>query len=413
MATAVAKGSNPTVIAKPKIELPASQSARGMYGTYKDYLLNSEAQMNFTILEGLYQKTVMFRIVEKLTGDILSGPYTIETGNDTGDEIIKTMMKSWSIEEQKNSMRDTFVYGNSFDQIGWAVDDKNVVDICEMSVNYTTPKIDNDNRLEGYEYVDSSTFLEPRDVLHLTHCRPKAELYGMSLLMPAASVLNLLLNSNMNVAILIDRYAVPIIHWMLDAGMEGPGGKAKKVTGEQILEFLQSLRKMKSGEDLATDKSVEAKVLGLESSVWDFDQAVEFLNEQFHAICGVPAMLLGYGGTNKEISTRQMKMYYDTIKGLQLDRGQQLLSNLVEPVLLANGITDYDLAVHYPLLEIEERSERVVWAKEMYAVGAITLGEYRVIMNLPHDKPEETQTQTVPLGAAQASMNSVMPTAGG
>ena len=389
---------------EPAKTTPVVQSTRGLFGSYRDFLTKTDVQLTTTVLQGLHRRTVMFRITKKIVGDTLAQGYTVITGNDSADELCAGIDRIWGTARKMMSMEDSLVYGNSFDYLGYAVDNKSLVNIQELMVEYVTPKYNNDYTLQGIDYVSSEYNYLPEELFLWTYSRPKGEYFGIPLLMPAAAVLQLLLNSNTNVAILIDRFAMPIIHWMLDSGQQLPNGKKVKVTPEQITEFITSLKVLRSGEDLATDVGVNSKVLGLESSVWDFDQAIEFLNEQFHAICGVPAMLLGYGGTNKEISTRQMKMYYDTINSLQIEMGEQLIERLYRPHCARNGYLDLDMEIVFPTLEIEERSDRNEWVKSMRDRGDMTMGEGRVVMGLPHDKPEETQQQTLPIEAVNKSM---------
>jgi phage portal protein BeeE len=389
----------------PARTLPATGSAQGIFNRHKDFLTKQIVDLTFENIQGLYQGTIMFRIIEKIAGDILTGGFRVSTGDDAADELCRKVVRRWPVTNQKNSIRDYFVYGNSFDYISWAQDGKNIVGIEEMDINYIKDKYNDDGFLDHWEYVNSDNKFQPYEILHMTHARAKGKIFGMSLLAPAAATLGLLLNSNTNVAILIDRYAMPIVQWLLDSGIQTPTGKSKKVSEEQIEAFARSLAKQKTGEDIITDVSVGFKIMGLDGSGWSFDEAVNFLNEQFHAICGVPAMLLGYGGTNKEISTRQMKMYYDTIMGEQENIGSQWASSLFEPYLWVNGYKDLDIKVQFQYNEIEERSERIIWAKEMRATGDITKGEYREVMGFPHDMPEETQEEMIPKGALQRDVN--------
>lgn len=380
----------------PKPTLKRMQSGRGMFGTYKDALTQDEVTLTADILDGLYKNTIMFRIIERLSDDILSDGYVVKTGNDQADLLIEDLHDVWSLDQRKNAIKDYFKFGNSFDFINWAADGKTILSFEEIDIRYLQPHYDDQNYIDYYTYIDSEQRIEKDQLLHLAFARPKTEDFGLPLTMPAAATLHLLLNSNQNVGILIDRYAVPIIHWMLDSGLVMGSGQSKPVTPEQIQEFIKSLIAMRSGEDVVTDKNVMAKVLGLEGSVWNFDTAVSMLNDQFHAICGVPAMLLGYAGSNKEISTRLMQGYYDTNRALKGNLGWQLIQQAYKPFLVRNGYDTLRPTIEWKKLEIEERSQKIVWVRPMYQDGAITLGEYRGEMGMAEQKPKETQISTVP-----------------
>lgn len=370
----------------PEKEYPAIMNARGLFGTYQDFLTRSQVNMTVDILEGLYRNTLMFGIIEKLTEDIVSDGFTVTTGNEKADEFCKTLTKLFRIERLGNSVKDTFIYGSSFDFIQWAKNGTEVLGIREMPVRYTTPKFDGDNNLLGYEFVSNEYFYEPKDVLKMTFARPKGEHFGLPLAMPAAATLELLLNSNTNVGILLDRYAIPIVLWLLSTGKKKDNGTVVKMDPEDLKVFLAELSDFKSGEDIALDATTDFKLITPESSVWNFDGAIDFLNQQFHAICGVPAMMLGYKGDNNAITTRQMQTYYQKNKGLKTVIGEQMASQFFEPLCLAAGHSELDIQVEFPKLEIEERSQKIQWVRPLFQDRVITRKQYAAEFGIKFDQ---------------------------
>lgn len=383
-----------------------SKSGRGMFGSYDDFLTGNTKRLTYPILEGLYKNTKFYTVVDQIVGDMMSESFTIETDSDKGDDLCKDLIKKWGMNNIEESITDTFVYGNSFDFLQWSLNGQELLAIKEMTGENVLPQYRKDNyAIDSYLYYESEEVYYPEDILKLTFNKPKGEHFGFSLLSPAAATLMLLLNSSSNIAMLLDRYAQPIVHWLLDSGLTDADGDKVKVTEPDIVDFLETLSGQKLGEDFVTDASVEAKVYGMDGGVWDFDNSLEFLNSEFYAICGIPATLLGYGGSNKEISTRQLKVYFNKIAKHQRRSGTQLIENLFEPYLLAKG-EDCNPKCIWPKKEIEERSERIIWAKQMYNDSSITLGEYRSVMNFNPIKPKETQVITVPMDILNKQMNS-------
>ena len=385
---------------------PPRLPPKAIFGRYRDFLSGKYRDLTFQTINGLYRNTVMFRVIEKVVGDIMSGGYKVETGNDDANKLCEKLDKMWSITQRKNSLREYFTYGNSFDFLQWAQNDKDILAIKEMSAQYIYPYWDPDTwEVTMWYYYSGEYTYEPKEVVHTTYARPQGETWGISLMEPAAATLHLLLNSNTNVAILLDRFAVPIVHWMLDKGITSPAGVKERVTTDDIDDFLTTLKKQKSGDDIVTDASVKTDIMGVNGAIWNFDQQINFLNDQFFSICGVPAILLGFGGTNKEIGTRQMQLYYDTISEVQQDWGAQQIEKKYQPYCEANGFSELDFDIQFPQKEIEERSQMITWALPMYQSGVISLGEFRELFKMSHDKPEEKQVAAIPMNVIKNQLS--------
>jgi hypothetical protein len=382
----------------------SSKAGRGMYSSYDDFLTKNQTQLTYSVLEGLYKKTKFGAVVDQITGDMMSDGFRIETEDDQANDICKDLIRNWGLNNIESSIQDSLTYGNSFDFKQWSIDGKNILSIQEMTGEFVMPQYNREFDIEKYFYTDMNYEYYPEEVLKLSFNRPKGEHFGFSLLTPAAATLMLLLNSSSNIAVLLDRFAQPIVHWLLDSGLKDPEGDPVKVTSEDIDGFLEVLTSQKQGEDFVTDVSVGAKVYGMDGNIWNFDNALEFLNNEFYAICGVPATLLGYGGSNKEISTRQLKVYFNKISKHQRRFGTQIVESVFQPMLLAQGY-DVNPECIWPRKEIEERSERINWISKMWADGVVIEEEYRDTMNFNPIKPVSKQQQTIPISVIQNQLS--------
>lgn len=391
----------PVGASKVEIEEIISASGKSLFGSYKSMAAKRDITLSPQICDSIYRKTIMFRVINKIVGDTLKDGFKVETGNEGADELCKYIRRIWTLTDVRDSIIDYYKYGNSYDFIEWAADEKNIIDIRGLPLEGMKPKWQTDTLL-GYEYGSKNVFLaEPIDVLHLKFAPDKGSRFGSSLIQPAASILEILFNIDIDTAILIDHYASPIIHWMLDSGVEVEGRK-QKVTPKQIEGFLTTLIKQKTGEDLATDISVTAEILGAEGKVWDFSNIADYLNQKFHAICGVPATLLGFKGDNQNVSKQQLRTYYDTINQERLFIGEQLIERLYRPYLMANGYVDLDIEINWPTLEVEEKSEKIKWVSQMNADMKIATSEYRREMGFPEEMPDEETM--IPQSAIQAEL---------
>jgi hypothetical protein len=160
--------------------------------------------------------------------------------------------------------------------------------------------------------------------------------------------------------------------------------------------------------DLATPNNVDIVPIEQNGTSWNFENTLTFMNEQLFVILGVPAMLLGFGGVNKEISTRQLQKYYDFISGLQKSFESQNIKQIWRPLANNLGKFDTDISFEYPEQVIESTSESY---NKMYGPmrekGEITLAELREKVDMSPIRPEENQELVTPNSVLENEMKKV------
>lgn len=399
------KGPDGKPIGNSKIELPdvVIGSGKSLFGSYKSLASKRDIQLTTQMCDNIYNKTEMYGIINMIAGDCLKDGFTVNTGNDKADELAKLIDRIWPTNEKYLTLIDYYKYGNSFDFMQWAADQKNMYDIVGLPIEKLMPEWQTDTLL-GYKVQTSAStvFLEePIDILHLKFAPQKGSVFGRSLIGPVAAILELLWNIDVDIALLINHYASPIIHWTLDSGIDNDGRKTK-VTTKQIAGFLKTLQTQKIGDDLATDVSVQGNILGVGEKVWDFSNILDFMNQKFHAMCGVPATLCGYRGDNQSVTKEQLRKYYNTIERERLFIGEQLIERLYRPYFEANGYFDLDIKIQWPTLEIEEKSEKVKWLSTMYHDTVLEQSEYRKEMGFSEEM--SGKEVMIPQGAVKAEL---------
>lgn len=370
---------------KGKNEFIAASVSDSLTSQYTDYYTNSAQQLNLTDIDSIVEQTILGPIVNKIAGSMFNNPYTITTGDDQMDELCGLVNKKFIIDHRKLSAVEALSFGNSFDFINWTKDEKNIISFEEMSILDVKPQVSDEEGFIALEYGDM--VIERPDFCHVAFNRKKGQLFGRSIFLPCISVLNILLTGVTSVGIGLHKFANPIIQWVIDKGVNAQGAPIK-VTQDDYNDLRLQLSRLAMGEDLVTSKTVEQVIKNLDSGGWKFEESLKFVNEMFHVIVGVPAMLMGYGGTNKEISKTLMKVYYETLANYEISYGSQYIRDVWRPLCENNGKEEVDIQIAWPEHELEERSSKWGWVGPMHGQGLINDEMARIEMNQPKIMPE-------------------------
>jgi len=329
---------------------------------------NGTQTLSFELIDNLHRKTMMNRIVNKIAGDSARMNYELVCEDEEGRDIeaISQELRYIDIKFTRKIMRsvfrDSIKYGTAFVYVQYAPDGLPLT-VFNVHPKFIKPDIDDFGILVGWLYSGSSDEvpLKPEEILYFPDDPETGEIYGKSIIDPAIQILELLINSQNNIAVLLDRFALPIVLWMLDSQVEGV-----KTPPEEILEFMSFLiAQLEAGNDAGLDSSVDPKVLGTSDTLIDFVPTVEHILYTFGAQVGVPMQLLGLRGDNLSVSRMQNYVYNDLVRDKQENVGDMLVEQLYKPYLENKGIfqiEDYDdLYINFPIRAVEENSEAIKW----------------------------------------------------
>lgn len=367
--------------------------------TFGSYLgSKGTTQISYDVVEGLYRRTIMRRAIDKMAGDATRLGYIVTytdfDGNPCEDAAqigadIDRMMRRKVIKE---AYRDRDVYGDAFiyKQVGTSVTGlSNVQDLYGINPRYINPISDN-GVLTGWQYQSGakgeSVDLSLEEVIHIPRDPLTGALFGDSLFESTLQVLNLILNSQLNSAILLDRFALPLIHWLIDSKQD-----RRKTPLTEIVAFIKKLAKLEVGADLVTDSSITHEVVGANSKVIDFSPMLDKLDAYFFATAGVPGQILGMDSGNNNSVSRQLQTYYENIFDMQSSVADYLIEELYWPEMITAGIDDLakiDIVFNKPMIEQESRI--ISWVKDAMALNLITPLEGRRALNYAGTPPQES-----------------------
>lgn len=380
---------------KPKGKVSEySEVATKTFETYKT--ATGDTTITNDLLESLYKRTIMNRVIDKMADDASRLGFTsICTGVDgqphnKAQEIAHSLDKLMTRKTLRQMYRDMLVYGDAYlyKQIGKNQDGiTNVIQIYGISPKRITPKIEN-NELKGWQFQGPSGTkdLKLEEVIHIPRNPLTGNIFGVSIFEPVMQTLNLILNSQLNSAVIIDHYALPLVHWQIDSKHE-----RRKTPMAEIKNFITRLQKMTTGSDLVTDASIGHEIVGAEKTTLDISPILGNLDAYFFATTGVPGQILGMPADNQSAITRQLQTYYETVFGLQNNAADYIEKDVYWPEIENAGIDDlYRITFTYQKPMVEQESRVMTWVERAMVLDLISPEEGRAAIGYQGPPPSES-----------------------
>ena len=370
--------------AKPKktdvMEYPTGNTSQG-FSSYQG--ISSTQSLSYDLIDSLYQKTIMNRIIQKIAGDATRMNYSVSCIGLDGkrDEKIEEMLSLVDVRLTRSVLRsvirDSVKYGTSFLFLQYGPE--NIpINMYTLNGRYLQPVIEN-GALIKWKYMSQGKEieLELEELLHFPLDPATGEIFGNSIFGPVIQTLELILNSQLNTSILIDRYAIPFFQWIIKKGEGQPFAEPSEIN-----EFMSYMISQASvGSDIGTNEGTEVKVLGADTNLIDFVPIIENLMYTFGVTVGVPLQLIGMRGDNLSVTTRQMQSYLEYVRDIQETIGDILIEKLYKPYLEKQGILigeDYQtIMLNFPPQTVEEYSKAIAWLSPAINLGLISREEAR------------------------------------
>lgn len=360
--------------------------------------------LTYDILEGLYRRTIMRRIIDKPAQDATRLGYTIHVTDMNGkphvnaEAVCAEITKMIRRRTLKGIYRDQGLYGDAYLYIQNGTNNPSglvdIEQIYQINPRYIDPDVDNNQQLKGWIYNSSAKGQVPlklEEICHIPRGALTGQLHGNSKMEPVLQVLNLILNSQLNTAVILDKIAVPMVHWLMDAKHD-----KRKTPLPEILTFIKNLGIQSVGNDIVTDSSITTEIVGAGDKIIDFTPIIDKLEQTFFVTSAVPGQILGMPADNMSAITRQLQTYYEDIFDEQESTSDFLIEGIYEPALIRAGITDYNLIyASYAKPMIEQESRIAGWVDLMGKDGVIFKKEGRQALGYSGDPPETPEFETV------------------
>lgn len=287
----------------------------------EDYEENEILATRAPIVRGAIDKTVDF---------VVGNGFYVVSDDDTAKRIVEDFIREVDFDIFLRRVTEHLLtYGNCFVEIvgeGSRIDDLIIWDPKSFYVNRNKKT----GKIEGYTQKISNTKLNsfnPEDIAHFKINVIANNAYGTSLINPVRTVLKRKLQFEKDISTLLSRKLNAPIHFKVGSDMF-PASQS------DIDSFSTDWQSIKADEELITNHTVEADVIGFRNQIIDispFNQLFEY-----NVIYGlqVPLLLLGITeGANKSTADAQTSAFIMRRKSVQLYIEKVLESSIFSRLL--------------------------------------------------------------------------------
>lgn len=359
--------------------------------TYSQQFANYETiygsqSVTFAVIDGLYESTIFNRLVNKIVSDAVPEVYTIQIVDLDGnsipelEQLCRALHANVTRTSLRNIFRDALIYGSCVSYLNFENDI--LTEIFNLDIQKIEPQMGSDGTLEAWIDKRGATDITvPVDETVFTTWDPKTgELFGRSILGPVIHILHLFLNTELNLAEIVDKFVTPIIAWVIETDNEG-------ITNQAITDLMNSIaNQYEQGNDIVISSNVKPEIIGAAKNQFDLVPIFHQLKETLGIAFGIPFPILGGKADNLSSSTVQLKTYLAQIGDYQRMVSDALITGLYKPFLEKQGkimgIDYLNIYLNFPIPSIDTPSEAIKWILPALREGLITRDEARAKLGL-------------------------------
>ena len=280
---------------------------------------------------------------------------------------------------RRSQLKEIFVYmllyGTIFTYIGDKENDR-PDNIFNIHPQYVQPVI-KDGKIDSWTYSggDSDVNVPKEDILCFAYDRGLDNVYGRSLLGSLVETLHLLLNTELNIAEIVDKFAVPIVHWLVEAEED------QELSDQELNDIVKSIQdQYEYSNDIISDARITTDVVGAAQGQYNLPEILQELKESL-GILTVPFQLLGGKADNLSAIKVQVAQYLSDLQNYQLIVSDALIEQFYKPFLESQGKIlgdDYlNIYLIFPVLSAEANSDAAAWIFPAVKYGLISRNEAR------------------------------------
>lgn len=346
-------------------------------------------QLTYKILDAIYDRTLFKEIVQTFIANILPPFYTLTIEDVDGNrmpelekeckDISRILDRSYMAEAQKAF----FVYGTALTYTGSRDLNDNIEelfllhpsDITDVWYELGDP---NYGQIKHwlYTYGGKTWEIPADDIKVYAHDPNIGEMFGNSLINHMQDTLAQFLNNRVDLAEILNRYAIPIVQWAVDV---------TDITESNQDNFISKVRQtlqnqFGAGDDLITDARVEARTLSFANDVSHLITILDSSRKDL-GMLGVPESLMGGQISNLSGGKIQASVFMVKVEKFRAILNDYLAKNFFIPFLEKKGKIFgkhyHNVYISFPLATTELPSDKVIWLKTSVEMGWITNNEAR------------------------------------
>lgn len=350
------------------------------FASYTD--IYGSQDLDYDLIDGLYHSTIMNRVLRKIASDAVPEMFRVQVVDLEGNRIedVEEACFTYTARLKRKHIKQLYLqalkYGTAFLYIGNKEEDM-LTNLFLLHPKNMKPQM-NEGEIEAWIYNSKEGEIEipAEDIVHFSYDADIGEVFGMSFLGKLVQTLHLMLNTELNLAEIVDKFAVPILQWLVEVGDD------EELQEEELQGIVDSLEnQLEYSNDVVTTDRITTETIGFAQNQYDMVPVLQALKESF-GLLTFPMSLIGGKADNLSAIKTQAAQYINDLKDLQMDLSDVLVEQLYEPFIeqTLGKIPGQDYANIYlifPTLTTESNADVAQWLFPAIRYGLISRDEAR------------------------------------
>ena len=275
----------------------------------------------------MYHSTILNRVLRKISSDAVPEMFKLQVVDLEGNRIPDIEQECFRYTANlkrkhiKNFFLNTLKYGTGFLYIGNKEEDQ-LVNLFLLHPKDLKPVIDeSDGEIKEWTYTtrDGEITIPDEDLVRFSYDADIGEVFGMSFVGKLVQTLHLLLNTELNLAEIVDKFAIPILQWLIEIGDD------EELQEDELEGIVRSLQEqLEYSNDVVTTDRITTDTIGFDQNQYDMVTTLQTLKESF-GLLTFPMAIIGGKADNLSAIKVQAAQYTNDLQDLQMDVSDELV----------------------------------------------------------------------------------------
>lgn len=352
------------------------------FATYND--IYGASDLDYDLIDGLYSSTILNRVLRKISSDAVPEMFKLQVVDLDGNRIPEIEKECFRYTANlkrkhiKTFFLNTLKYGTGFLYIG-NKEDEQLTNLFLLHPKDLKPNVDESTgEIEEWLYRtrDGEIVIPDEDIVRFAYDAEIGQVFGMSFIGKLVQTLHLLLNTELNLAEIVDKFAIPILQWLIEIGDD------EELQEDELEGIVKSLQnQLEYSNDVVTTDRITTDTIGFDEHQYDMVTTLQALKESF-GLLTFPMALIGGKADNLSAIKVQAAQYTNDLQDLQMDVSDELVEQLYEPFIRnvlgkVPGVDYANLYLVFPVLTTESNADTANWLFPAIRTGLISRDEAR------------------------------------
>lgn len=340
--------------------------------------------LDYDLIDGLYDSTILRRVIKKIASDSVPEMFKIQVVDLEGNRIpeIEEACFMYTARLKRKHIKGMYLsalkYGTAFLYIGNKEEDQ-LTNMFLLHPKDIKPNMNEaDGEIESWTYTTQSGEVEipVEDVIRFAYDPKIGEVYGMSFCGHLVHTLHLLLNTELDLAEIVDKFAVPILQWLIEIGDD------EELQEDELEGIVNSLQEqLEYSNDIVTTDRITTDTVGFNDKQYDLVTTLQALKESF-GLLTFPMSIIGGKADNLSAIKVQASQYVGDLNDIQQDFSDELIEQLYEPFIEETlgkipGVDYANIYLIFPVLTTDSNADTAVWLFPAIRMGLVSRHEAR------------------------------------